>query len=71
LKLFEKSGFLPVQKGENYLTWNAAAPTVEIDHVYYRPSQNIAIKPVSITVLNEPEASDHRPVVAKIKITKK
>jgi len=71
INLFEKYGFKAIEKSENNFTWEANNPTVEIDHVYYRSTEKVQIIPVSIEVLNEPEASDHRPVVAEIKLIKK
>ncbi|MFP4546794.1 MAG: endonuclease/exonuclease/phosphatase family protein [Fidelibacterota bacterium] len=71
LKLFMDSGFQPVKKKENQLTWPAENPTVEIDHFFIRGTRKINISPEFIKVLNEPEASDHLPVVARLKILRK
>ncbi|MBN2281468.1 MAG: endonuclease/exonuclease/phosphatase family protein [Candidatus Marinimicrobia bacterium] len=65
LDLFQKAGFIFIEKGDNHLTWEAANPTEELDHVCFRPAGKVAIFPLDCEVLNEPEASDHRPIVAK------
>ncbi len=71
LKLFMDAGFQPVKKGKNKLTWPAENPTVEIDHVFMRGTRKVDISPEFIKVLDEPEASDHLPVVARLKILRK
>ena len=40
----------------------------EIDHIFFKSTKSIEITPVYIKVLNEPEASDRRPVVAELQI---
>ena len=65
LKLFEKSGFVAVRKKGNNFTFAANNPTIEIDHIYFRKTPTTQIIPSFIKVLNEPEASDHRPIVSE------
>ena len=48
--------------GKNLLTIPAAKPKTQIDYVLYRPKPRL--KPLDIKVLDEPVASDHRPVLA-------
>ena len=69
LKVFDKYNYTAVKKGINSLTWNAESPTMKIDHVYYKSTSSFLIEPQSIEVLNEPNASDQRPVVAQLKLT--
>jgi endonuclease/exonuclease/phosphatase family metal-dependent hydrolase len=71
LQLFEKNGFLPVKKEGDRLTWNAITPTKELDHIYYRSTKKIFLNPEFIEILQEPTASDHRPVLAGFRITQK
>jgi len=68
LDFFQKSGFHPVQKSDSTLTWPADNPRVEIDHVFIRNTPQVRITPKHIMVLDEPTASDHRPVVAQLVI---
>jgi endonuclease/exonuclease/phosphatase family metal-dependent hydrolase len=42
-------------------TWPADKPTIKIDYVLYRPAD--AWRVISCEVVNEPMASDHRPVL--------
>ena len=48
--------------GKNLLTIPAEKPRYQIDYVLYRPKDRL--KPTEIKVLEEPVASDHRPVLA-------
>lgn len=64
---FASQGFIFMDKGEDNLTFQGpGVPTVEIDHVIYRSTVETTLEGLSIDVLNEPQASDHRPVVAEI-----
>lgn len=69
LQLFRDAGFRFMAKteGEN-CTWEAKAPSVEIDHVALRDSPATRLVGAEIRVLAEPEASDHRPVLARIRV---
>ncbi len=67
MKYFATQGFIFMDKGEDNLTFQGkGTPTVEIDHVIYRSTKETVIKGVSIDLLDEPVASDHRPVVAEL-----
>jgi endonuclease/exonuclease/phosphatase family metal-dependent hydrolase len=47
----------------------ADKPTTKIDHVLVKPSQRFRV--VSAKVIDEPVASDHRPVVVKLEVVPK
>lgn len=66
--LFKNHDFNFTRKTGNVYTYSAKHPLEEIDHIVYRDSKNIKITFGDVVVLNEPSASDHRPVVATIKI---
>jgi len=68
MNIFFKRGFTEVQKDGNSKTWEAADPSVDIDHILFRDARGVHFSPVKAIVLNEPEASDHRPVQAEIKV---
>jgi endonuclease/exonuclease/phosphatase family metal-dependent hydrolase len=71
LKLFAAAGFRFVEKpASNRFTWNAKKPTVEIDHFVIRDGGGVRLTAKSIEVLDEPDASDHRPVAAVIQLDK-
>ncbi len=69
MNYFAQQGFVFMDKGEDHLTFQGKGePSREIDHVIYRSSDSVTLEGVSIDVLDEPVASDHRPVVAKIMV---
>jgi endonuclease/exonuclease/phosphatase family metal-dependent hydrolase len=47
-------------------TYPAAEPTREIDHLFCRPADRWSV--LEVTVLDDPLASDHRPVVARLRL---
>ena len=49
----------------NLLTYPSVAPTKRIDYVFYRPSR---LRVVGRRVIDEPVASDHRPVLAEFEV---
>ncbi len=53
-----------VAKGEDHLTFPSHAPNREIDFVLLRPRNRFTV--VTQRLLDEPVASDHRPVVVEI-----
>ena len=53
--------FRNVDKGEDHLTFDSVTPSVEIDYVLVRPQA--AFQELELSVLDEPLASDHRPLV--------
>ena len=52
--------------GKNLLTIPAEKPKHQIDYVLYRPKDRL--KPIEVKVLDEPVASDHRPVLATFEL---
>ena len=67
MKYFASQGFVFMEKGKDNLTYQGTGvPTVEIDHVIYRSTKKTTLQGLSIDVLDEPQASDHRPIVAEI-----
>lgn len=60
------AGWLEVTTA-NGPTCPADQPTAKIDHVYLRPGRREA-RVVSCAVIDEPVASDHRPIVAEIEL---
>lgn len=67
MKYFAEQGFIFVKKGEDNLSFQGNSKS-EIDHVIYRNSSIIKFEPKNIELLIEPIASDHRPLVAELKI---
>ncbi|MCR9244675.1 MAG: endonuclease/exonuclease/phosphatase family protein [bacterium] len=55
-----------VAKGEDRFTFSATEPEQEIDYVLFRPAGRFEI--VDVDVLDEPLASDHRPVLVTLKV---
>lgn len=51
---------------EDLFTFPAGTPTRQIDYIMYRPSRRWAV--VETRVLNEPVASDHRPILAVLEL---
>ena len=61
MRLLGEHWKMPAKPTGDRLTWRADAPEVEIDHVLYRPESRFAV--VDYRVIDEREASDHRPVL--------
>ncbi len=59
-----RKDFTNVPKGEDHLTFDSVTPRVEIDYVLLRPA-GAFIDP-TLDVLDEPLASDHRPLVCEL-----
>lgn len=59
------SWFIP-DKGEDHLTFPSDAPEREIDYILYRPAERFEI--VRVDVIDEPLASDHRPVFMELRL---
>jgi endonuclease/exonuclease/phosphatase family metal-dependent hydrolase len=68
MRFFKEQGFVFVQKGQDSLSFQDGNK-VEIDHVIFRNSEKIKFNPKSITLLNEPIVSDHRPLVAVLGVS--
>lgn len=65
LALLERT-FRAVPKDADRLTFPSDAPEIEIDHVLVRPPERFG--PATVDVLDEPVASDHRPLVCELTI---
>jgi endonuclease/exonuclease/phosphatase family metal-dependent hydrolase len=55
-----------VKKGADKLTFSSTDPSKEIDFILHRPAKRFEV--VSIEVLDEPLVSDHRPVLAVLRL---
>lgn len=64
---FRSQGFVFIPKGTDNLSFQGNS-NVEIDHVIYRNSDKTQFKEKSIQLLDEPIASDHRPLVAELEL---
>jgi endonuclease/exonuclease/phosphatase family metal-dependent hydrolase len=53
-------------KGADHFTFDSVTPDREIDYVLHRPAQAFAV--LHMDVLDEPLASDHRPLVWRAKL---
>ena len=53
-------------KGDDHFTFSSDKPRVEIDFILHRPSTAFAVQ--EIDVIDEPIASDHRPVTADLDV---
>lgn len=68
MQYFAKNGFFFVPKGPDKLSYQGEHKS-EIDHVIYRNSGNIRFAHKKAMLLDEPIASDHRPLVVEIEAT--
>lgn len=62
--LLRKAWHIP-DKGENRFTFPSDAPDREIDYIIYRPQDRFEV--VEHRVIDEPVASDHRPLLLELK----
>lgn len=67
MRYFKAQGFVFVPKGEDNLSFQGNSKS-EIDHVVYRNSATVKFEKKSIQLIEEPNASDHRPLVAELKV---
>ena len=67
MRYFTEQGFVFVGKGADNLSFQGETKS-EIDHLIYRNSPNVKFKKKSIQLLNEPIASDHRPLIVELEI---
>jgi endonuclease/exonuclease/phosphatase family metal-dependent hydrolase len=68
IDLFEQAGFRTISKNPQPFTFDAKNPSKELDHIYVRNSSDTEVKLEKLEVINEPEASDHRPVLGIITV---
>ena len=66
LKAFIAAGFGPVEVPGP--SWNARAPSVDIDHILVRSGRGLQLEPLGGAVLEERALSDHRPVRGRIRV---
>lgn len=67
MQYFAEQGFVFISKGNDNLSFQGNA-NVEIDHVIYRNLPDVKFNEKSIKLLDEPIASDHRPLVAELDV---
>jgi endonuclease/exonuclease/phosphatase family metal-dependent hydrolase len=67
MQYFTEQGFVFVQKGDDNLSFQGNSK-VEIDHVIYRNAGDVKFEKKSIQLIEEPLVSDHRPLVAELKV---
>lgn len=65
MQYYNSQGFVFMQKGNDNLSFQGNTDS-EIDHVIYRDSDKIKFGEKGIELLDEPVASDHRPLVADL-----
>jgi endonuclease/exonuclease/phosphatase family metal-dependent hydrolase len=66
MALFRLDSWVIPDKGEDHLTFPSDAPEREIDYILVRPAERFEI--VRIDVIDEPLASDHRPVFMELRL---
>jgi endonuclease/exonuclease/phosphatase family metal-dependent hydrolase len=66
LAIFAGAGF--VRLGPDAPTFPAPNPRDTIDHVLQRPSPTSAFTATAVEVLQDSEASDHRPILARLRL---
>jgi endonuclease/exonuclease/phosphatase family metal-dependent hydrolase len=66
MRAFFAAGFEPVDSPAP--TWNARAPSIDIDHILVRSGQGLQLEPLGGEVLEELVLSDHRPVRGRIRV---
>ena len=67
MNYFADQGYEFVEKGPDNLTFQGNQKS-EIDHLIYRKSENAKFEVSSVRLLNEPDISDHRPLVIGLKV---
>ena len=67
MQYFTEQGFVFVQKGDDNLSFQGNSKA-EIDHVIYRNAGDVKFEKKSIRLFDEPLVSDHRPLVAELKV---
>ncbi|WP_283242708.1 endonuclease/exonuclease/phosphatase family protein [Marinifilum caeruleilacunae] len=67
MNYFYDQGFEFINKGEDRLSFQGEHKA-ELDHVIFRNTNHIKIKPKSIYLLEEPIVSDHRPLIAELEV---
>ena len=68
MQYFYSKGFEYVDKGNDHLSFQGKTKS-DIDHLIFRNSENVTFKAKAVRLLNEPLASDHRPLVVDLILT--
>ena len=66
LKLLQQGTIEAAKPEDDRFTFSSKKPAVEIDYIFASPSSQWAVQKVQ--VIDEPVASDHRPVVAELSL---
>jgi len=66
LAAFYAAGFAHLESPGN--SWNARAPSKDIDHVLWRGGEGLELAPAGGEVLEESSLSDHRPVLGRLRL---
>ena len=66
LAAFYAAGFTHLEAPGN--SWNARAPSKDIDHILWRAGLGLELGPMGGEVLEEFSLSDHRPVLARLRV---
>ncbi len=66
IDLLKRAGWHVPDKGADRLTFRSDGPTQEIDYIMVRPKERFEIE--RLDVIDEPLASDHRPVLLQVRL---
>jgi endonuclease/exonuclease/phosphatase family metal-dependent hydrolase len=66
LALFKSRATEVAKPADNRLTFSSTEPTREIDFIFYAPASQFSVR--DVRVIDEPVASDHRPVLAVLQV---
>lgn len=66
MRAFLEAGFVTVETPGP--SWNAIAPSVDIDHILIRSGRGLRLEPLAGEVMDERVLSDHRPVRGLIRV---
>lgn len=67
MQYFAEQGFVFIDKGDDNLSFQGNTHA-DIDHIIYRNSEDVRFQKKNIQLLDEPLVSDHRPLVAELKV---
>lgn len=68
IKLFTDAGFRRLTPKGDARSFPANKPTIVIDHILVKDGEKAAIEDAGVEVVNNPTASDHRPLVGHLRI---
>jgi endonuclease/exonuclease/phosphatase family metal-dependent hydrolase len=69
LQAFYAAGFEHLESAGN--SWNARAPSKDIDHILFRSGVGLELEPRGGEVVEETTLSDHRPVLGRLTLRRK